>query len=78
MNIMDVGMYFEMIISILIGLVLVVLFLVFLYMIYGKEEQSRPLPTSFLKYLKRYFWIYQSHSIYSLPTGIILNNKFFL
>gem|GEM_PF-2125121 len=63
--------YFQMIINILIGLTMITLFLLFLYTIYGKDEQSRPASTRFLNLSERilsigcmtvYFW-YIFHKI---------------
>ena len=37
---MDISSYYEMIISLLIWLTFVVLFLIFMYMVYTKEERT--------------------------------------
>ena len=47
---MDTATYYGMIITFLIGLTFVVLFLTFLYMVYGKtEERGSPPSTKFLR-----------------------------
>lgn len=37
---MDVGAYFAIIINVMMGIAFIVLFLAFLYMVYGREEKT--------------------------------------
>jgi|GEM_PF-6050197 len=49
---MDTGMYFEMVISILIGLTFITLCLIFLYMVHGRGRQPVESGTRLLRVFK--------------------------
>jgi flagellar basal body-associated protein FliL len=51
---MSTAEYYEIIISILIGLTLLTIFLLFLYMVYGKEEQESSPARSSSRVYERY------------------------
>lgn len=59
---MNTAMYFEMIISITIGLTFIALILLFIYMTYVKEEQSEVPTVSLINKRERMFTLHQKVS----------------